>query len=356
VVLGYCDARIHGTPVLCEGSSPKIGYATVAANQTIEDHHAMKLSESEGDYTMVCLLDGHGGPGISRLLSQTLSGSISQSLQKRCESPLTGSACIAETIRAVFESEDSRLLDLVGNISSNISITEGSCALCAVLAGDEITVANAGDSRGLLITPSVVYSSIDKLTDDPPTGSEWLNDRHTADSESEQRRLRNEHPGELDVVHCRQRIIEMDSAGEIISSRWGACYVKSRLQPTRSFGDFYLKTDAVQTLSGDLFPANFSSPYISVTPSIRTVRIGPGCFIILASDGLWDYLSPGEAVELVRAGDRSNPTALSQSLVDRALEIAAETNSISIEELRLMPPGREKRAIHDDITVIVISI
>ena len=51
---------------------------------------------------------------------------------------------------------------------------------------------------------------------------------HNAREPREKARLALEHPGEADVVVCKPQAPT-------------ACYVKSRLQPTRAIGDAYLK-------------------------------------------------------------------------------------------------------------------
>ena len=113
---------------------------------------------------------------------------------------------------------------------------------------------------------------------------------HNAREPYEQARLAAAHPRErLDaLVQC---------------VRPGVCYVKGRLQPTRALGDLYLKQSAWATGEGQGGEV-FAPPYITATPEV-TIRqmdvVGPDgdCFVVLASDGLWDLMSSQEAVDLV---------------------------------------------------------
>lgn len=84
--------------------------------------------------------------------------------------------------------------------------------------------------------------------------------------------------------------------------------------------------------------------------------------MVLGSDGLWDYLSDQEAVDIVAeyvsakaavAADLSSEEA-AQRLVDRALAIAAEQSGMTAAELRELRPGRARRSRHDDTTAVVV--
>jgi len=75
-------------------------------------------------------------------------------------------------------------------------------------------------------------------------------------------------------------------------------------------------------------------------------------FLILATDGLWDFLSNEEAVEAVDScKDKSTAADL---LVTLALSKAAEECGMNIADLKQLPPGRQRRSRHDDTSVIVI--
>lgn len=323
--------------VCCD--STRAGSATVQANGHNEDRsHVL----NRNGWMIATVADGHG----SHFVSQFVVDRLPEELLRRLNSSRSKKASAASCIVSAFVHVDNLLRDMFVQDAANSEWHAGSCAITAVVDESSVTVANCGDSRALLVDGS---------------SYRWVSETHTADSESEQVRLRSLHPDELDVVHCRQKIVELNPQGQIDSIRWAACYVKSRLQPTRSFGDFYLKDARATELCPDLVPNGpFTPPYIEAAPSINQFERKSGTLLILGSDGLWDYVSPEDVLDVLRANpcSQSSSEEIAQALADRALEIAAEATNgeLSLAELRAMPPGYDKRNIHDDITAVVVAL
>ncbi|CAD7924590.1 unnamed protein product [Amoebophrya sp. A25] len=158
-----------------------------------------------------------------------------------------------------------------------------------------------------------------------------------------------------------------------------SCYVKGCLQPTRGFGDFYLKepTASWDHLTGQPF---FSSPrllpYVTAEPDVRIYEgLSPGAgdkFIVLASDGLWDFLSEQEVLDTLSPyfanegdGDAGKSASqknllggvnLSQLLIDKILEkVARESSLESVAQLRSVAPVARRR-LFDDSAILVIVL
>lgn len=93
----------------------------------------------------------------------------------------------------------------------------GSCALTAVVVDDKLYVANAGDSKAVLLSQKEA-----KLV--PINMSTTFN----AGKKDEQYRLKQEFPNEFDIFVCARGDPK-------------ACYVKGAIMPTRAIGDLRLK-------------------------------------------------------------------------------------------------------------------
>merc|ERR1711920_764227 len=178
----------------------------------------------------------------------------------------------------------------------------------------------------------------------------------------EKQRLIADHPGEADAVHCVH-------GGQY-------CYAKARLQPTRSFGDFYLKhhefngppyprvelnggqSENVDPSKGMHIPEPFTPPYITATPEVKTRTISEQDeFVVIGSDGVWDFLTNQEAVDIVKeAIEDGHQYAAGRIIVEKVLERAAEQSQISVEKLLSFAAGRGRRGRHDDTTAVVLFL
>ncbi|EDW26791.1 GL14600 [Drosophila persimilis] len=157
----------------------------------------------------------------------------------------------------------------------------GAVACLVHLEGLQLHVASTGDCGAVL---GVL---------DPQT-NQWqpkkLNIEHNADNMAEVKRILDEHPKE-----------EHDTA--IRNGR-----LLSQLAPLRAFGDYRYKwsLDIMQKkvvpLIGEqaMAPNYYTPPYLTAQPDVQQHELSVNDkFLVIASDGLWDFLSPSEVVSLV---------------------------------------------------------
>ncbi|KAL4808504.1 phosphatase 2C-like domain-containing protein [Aspergillus unguis] len=282
----------------------------VPSNSPIEDDHAEKIVEvpasaaaaNEGqassDWMFWAVFDGHSGWTTSAKLRNVLISYVARELNSTYKSAtsdpssvLPSSAAVDAAIKQGFTRLDDDIchgsVNQVFKANSRRAAAEllapalsGSCALLAFYDTQtkDLKVACAGDSRAVLGR----RGANGKWTATP------LSEDQTGGTPSEMQRLREEHPGEPNVVRN----------GRILG----------QLEPSRSFGDaFYKWTKETQDKIKRQFfgrtphPLLKTPPYVTAEPVITTTKVEPGNgdFLVLATDGLWEMLSNEEVVGLV---------------------------------------------------------
>ena len=127
-------------------------------------------------------------------------------------------------------------------------VGSGTACVTALIINGKLVVSNAGDCRAVISKDGT---------------AEALTCDHRAGREDE-----------------RQRI---EKLGGIVDRRNGVWRVQGSLAVTRAIGDSHMKE------------------WITAEPDTREIEITSDCeFLILASDGLWDYATDQEAVDIAR--------------------------------------------------------
>lgn len=75
----------------------------------------------------------------------------------------------------------------------------------------------------------------------------------------------------------------------------------------------------------------------------------------MASDGLWDEISRKKAAELIKGNDQELKK-VAACLFENAIDNVSKKRGVSREFITQAPPGTMKRNIHDDITILVLSL
>ncbi|TKY70720.1 phosphatase 2C 29 [Spatholobus suberectus] len=244
----------------------------------------------------------------------------------------------------------------------------GSCLLVVLMRDEDVYVMNVGDSRAIVAHyecgketgssggdigssgESIVEESLAPDEGRVVLGNEGpaqerrlvalqLSTDHSTSIEEEVVRIKNEHP---DDSQC------------IVNDR-----VKGRLKVTRAFGAGFLKQPKWNDVVLEMFRNKYigTAPYISCCPSLRHHRLCPrDQFLILSSDGLYQYLSNEEVVSQVESFMEKFPDGdPAQHLIEELLLRAAKKAGMDFHELLDIPQG-DRRKYHDDVTVMVISL
>ncbi|XP_073008052.1 probable protein phosphatase 2C 39 [Typha latifolia] len=210
-------------------------------------------------------------------------------------------------------------------------VSVGSCVLIVLLHGIDLYVLNLGDSRAVLATTVASENGLLQAVQ--------LTESHTVDNQIEHEKILAEHPDDPSVIICGK--------------------VKGKLKVTRAFGVGYLKKKKFNdALMGILRVRNLCSPpYVHTNPHTLSHKVSENdLFVVLGSDGLFDFFSNDEVVKLVYQFIQENPfDDPAKYLIGQLLHRAAKHAGFTTEELIQIPDGR-RRKYHDDVTVIVIIL
>jgi len=254
------------------------------------------------------------------------------------------------------ELKDKVVSSLQMGIQSNL--LSGACSIMALIGVNKIIIANCGDCKAVLSRKGKACP---------------LSSVHNANNVHERAKLLEAHPNE-DVLVCTQKSWNsgwFNSVRSMFSTMTGldqpaidqseGCYVKGLLQPTRSFGDFYLKDASFSdgTYGPKLLQGKCSFPYITSEPQVAIFpRSADDEFVILGSDGVWDVMSDQEVVDFVTRQYKvvGCPDIVSILLAKEILKKVANTIGISVQDLVDIPLGGQRRRLHDDISIIVVAL
>ncbi|XP_059062356.1 pyruvate dehydrogenase [acetyl-transferring]-phosphatase 1, mitochondrial [Achroia grisella] len=303
----------------------------LASNDPIEDTR----SEAQCKMTpglLMGIFDGHGGPACAQVISKRLLNYVAASLlpldslnkyvQENPRENLIESyndrVEIVQDLKLVYENSFKKylieLIDLprdgtdvrsslehaimkldndlskevvepfkeTGDIDpKTLSVAlSGAVACVSHIDGPHLYVANVGDCNAVLGT----------MTEEDEWVAKKITKEHNSENFDELKRIWNEHPeSERKTVIRRDRLL-----GE--------------LAPLRSMGDFrykwpteLLKNVAVPMVGQKAIPPNYHTPpYLTAKPDVYYHRLTPkDKFLIIASDGLWDMMTPLQSVKLV---------------------------------------------------------
>lgn len=238
----------------------------------------------------------------------------------------------------------------------------GSCVLVMLMKGEDVYVMNVGDSRAVLAQKAdpdywlgKIRQDLERINEEtmndleswdvdtsnlvPSLSAIQLTKDHSTSVEEEIQRIKKEHP---------------DDPCAVVNDR-----VKGSLKVTRAFGAGFLKQPKWNNALLEMFRIDYvgNSPYISCLPYLKHHRLGPkDKFLILCSDGLYQYLSNEEAVAEVELFITLQPEGdPAQHLVEEVLFRAAKKAGLDFHELLEIPQG-DRRRYHDDVSIIVISL
>jgi serine/threonine protein phosphatase PrpC len=248
--------------------SPKSVTCSVQASRGHRPYMEDEIHVST-DCRFAAIYDGHGGADVSRYLHENLMRQARKALaggddaNAACDENDGGALSSTQDVAAIAGALRVAFRTVSDAIAERVAWNEMGSTAAVVLVQDETLIsANVGDSRAVLSRSGQALA----LTLD-----------HKPDSPSERARI-EALGGEVTWVGQR------DANGVPIVGE-GVYRVNGTLAVSRSLGDV---------------PAR---PYVSDEVEIRALARDRGAdeFVLIASDGLWDVMSSGEAVAFVHS-------------------------------------------------------
>uniref|UniRef100_A0A1J3DP41 Protein phosphatase 2C 32 n=1 Tax=Noccaea caerulescens TaxID=107243 RepID=A0A1J3DP41_NOCCA len=309
-------------------------------------------------------------------------------IRRRWSGTVDHDAVLRAMARALESTEEAYMEMVEKSLDINPELAlMGSCVLVMLMKDQDVYVMNVGDSRAILAQErlhdrhsnpgfgvdegmghksrsreSLVRVELDKISEESPIHNQTtqisvsnknrdvtsyrlkmravqLSSDHSTSVEEEVWRIRSQHP-EDDQSIFKER-------------------VKGQLKVTRAFGAGFLKKPNFNEALLEMFRVDYigTDPYITCEPCIVHHRLtSSDRFLVLCSDGLYEYFSNEEVVahvtwfiENVPEGDPA------QYLIAELLSRAATKNGMEFHDLLDIPQG-DRRKYHDDVSVMVVSL
>ena len=227
-----------------------------------DNYFIFKNFADQKDYIYLSVCDGHGVEGhfVSEFIKEVLPYYMSENLKGK--NILTDTKTVHQIIRDIFIMVNNLLVD---NESIN-SLFSGSTCVSVIYTPERLIVPNIGDSRAVLgrfDSETKKYKAIDLSRDHKPT------------EKDEAKR----------IIENDGRIQPFTEEGEFVGPQ--RVWIKDEEVPglamTRSFGDRVAATVGVMS-----------------EPEIKEFNFEDGDkFMIIASDGIWEFISSQECVDIV---------------------------------------------------------
>jgi len=242
---------------------PLSGYCDIQGRrQSIEDFHTIHLHPEHQFYGV---FDGHWGNLASKYAASSLYDILQKPLEDidaQARKQLNWTQLVHQRVNASFHNLHERFLEVVAQSPGGVMEKSGTTATVLYVTSEVLLVANVGDSRAILSRRQANGNMTSlQLTID-----------HTASQNDEK--------------------IRINKLGGYVESSGGIDRVQGTLAVTRSIGDAHL----AHFLSRDPHVVAMTRDQVreqcELTPDFP-------CFVVLASDGLWDVLSNQEAIDLV---------------------------------------------------------
>ncbi|CAK9201172.1 unnamed protein product [Sphagnum troendelagicum] len=308
-------------------------------------------------------------------------------------------SAVLEALERALKATEAAFLEMADRVlhENPELMVMGSCVLVMLMKDEDVYIMNVGDSRAVVaqqhskrwgslshvghaqpngltveeppekstgVRDTLLRLELDKIIEEAPTESKGLKlengSRSLASDPApgslllDALQLSSDHSTSILEEVLRIKAEHPNDENAISNNR-----VKGQLKVTRAFGAGFLKQPVWNNALLKMFRCDFegTDPYITCNPFLHHHRLGPqDHFLVLSSDGLYQYLSNEEVVSRVQWFMQNFPDGdPAQHLIEELLFRAAKKNGMDFHELLDIPQG-DRRKYHDDVYVMVISL
>ena len=332
----------------------------LGSNAPCEDkfsQYEINLSNQKGLF--LSIFDGHGGSRLSEFANLVLYPYFIEEYQKINLIEINFDKKIIYTFKNAYSriEEEFKLYSLYNyeKTKDKKFLRSGSCALTILIINNKIYTAILGDSKARLFSKN----NIDEIYN-----YQKLTKVFNARKKNEQKKLIEKWPNDPNIIKCKSK---------------KSCYVKGNLQPTTALGDYRLKNYLFkypELINKDDFDKNdnkklnkWEGPYINYIPDIKIFDLKKDDkYIIMGSDGLWDYLDSKKISKMIPEIINDNnkifenndlkkvSEKIAYGLMWKVVELSATKHKKKYNDVLDMEQGKKLRSIHDDITIIVCDL
>ena len=325
--------------------------AQLGSNNPCEDTFFIQnitLLNTSGIFFAV--FDGHGGNKLSQYANLLLYPYFLEAFNIN-KFIINFNNRIILSLKQAYARIEQEFLKIAFNerLKNNYAFSQvGTCALSVIIINQKIFVANLGDSKARLFYLSHKYMK--KRNDTDQMKVKKLSKVFNIRKKEEQIYYKQKYPKDKDIIKCYNE---------------KACYVKGALQPTRTLGDYTMKYlhFNLDNVNNDFlyekYQKYFNGPYISSIPDIQVIDIKKNFrYLIIGTDGLWDVMKSREIASFIMDNKVNNIENITYHLFNNALINYSVENNFNGDYMEILktPRGKQRRNLHDDITIITCDL
>lgn len=256
---------------------PRVAVCSVKNGRKYMEDRFVVCKNVAPDTHLMAVFDGHGGYQVADISSVVIPKLIKSRLYDQGKE-LNSFLMQAEVLSTSIAEADEKMSQIMKSADLdptfiNLLSQCGSTACIALMKSNNLTVANLGDSRALLLTDFI--GDLQQLSVDHKPGAD-------------QERLR------------------IESLGGFVANIFGTERVMGNLSLSRALGDWYER------------------PFISQYPEIMHVTLEKKhTALVIASDGLWDVMSNIDVQRIIHrevSSPKDKNKNVSRALVEEAIK------------------------------------